>query len=161
MDNADNAAVGYLNNAPVSHLAFILPSVGCSVSVVASWSAIETRLAGSALRPIGHVPVHSIHFASGRDRRTKWPNQKIGKAGCLNQRVGKAGGPNQKVGGAIRPLHPIGVAEVSAIVLGQHVQWNTCNAGFSDRTISMSATVSPRARNKFPATTLSRSSKSS
>jgi hypothetical protein len=43
----------------------------------------------------------------------------------------------------------------------QHVQWNTCNAGFSDRTISMSATVSPRARNKFPATTLSRSSKSS
>jgi hypothetical protein len=41
------------------------------------------------------------------------------------------------------------------------VQWNTCNAGFSDRTISMSATGSPRARNKFPARTLSRSSKSS
>jgi hypothetical protein len=36
MDNADNAAVGYLNNAPVSHLAFILPSVGCSVSVAGS-----------------------------------------------------------------------------------------------------------------------------
>jgi hypothetical protein len=48
-----------------------------------------------------------------------------------------------------------------AIVLEQRVQWKTCNAGFSDRTISMSATVSPRARNKFPARTLSRSSKSS
>jgi hypothetical protein len=36
MDNADNAAVGYLNNAPVSHLAFILPSVGCSVFVAGS-----------------------------------------------------------------------------------------------------------------------------
>jgi hypothetical protein len=36
MDNADNAAVGYLNNAPVCHLAFILPSVGCSVSVAGS-----------------------------------------------------------------------------------------------------------------------------
>ena len=36
MDNADNTAVGYLNNAPVSHLAFILLSVGCSVSVAAS-----------------------------------------------------------------------------------------------------------------------------
>jgi len=36
MDNADNAAVGYLNNAPVSHLAFILLSVGCSVSVAGS-----------------------------------------------------------------------------------------------------------------------------
>ena len=33
--------------------------------------------------------------------------------------------------------------------------------GFSDRTISISATVSPCARNKFPARTLSRSSKSS
>jgi hypothetical protein len=36
MDSADNAAVGYLNNAPVSHLAFILPSIGCSVSVAVS-----------------------------------------------------------------------------------------------------------------------------
>jgi hypothetical protein len=36
MDNADNAAVGHLNNAPVSHLAFILPSIGCSVSVAGS-----------------------------------------------------------------------------------------------------------------------------
>jgi hypothetical protein len=36
MDNADNTAVGYLNDAPVSHLAFILPSVGCSVFVAGS-----------------------------------------------------------------------------------------------------------------------------
>ncbi len=36
MDNADNTAVGYLNNAAVSHLAFILPSIGCSVSVADS-----------------------------------------------------------------------------------------------------------------------------
>jgi hypothetical protein len=36
MDNADNTAVGYLNNAPVSHLAFILLSVGCSVFVAGS-----------------------------------------------------------------------------------------------------------------------------
>ena len=36
MGNADNTAVGYLNNAPVSHLAFILPSVGCSVFVASS-----------------------------------------------------------------------------------------------------------------------------
>src|SRR6516165_10432739 len=37
----------------------------------------------------------------------------------------------------------------------------TCNAVFSDRTISISVTGSPRARNKFPARTLSRPSKSS
>ena len=36
MDNADNIAVGYLNNAPVSHLAFLLLSVGCSVFVAGS-----------------------------------------------------------------------------------------------------------------------------
>jgi hypothetical protein len=36
MDNAYNTAVGYLNNAAVSHLAFILPSVGCSVFVAGS-----------------------------------------------------------------------------------------------------------------------------
>ena len=36
MDNADNAGVGDLNNAPIPHLAFILPSVGCSVSVAGS-----------------------------------------------------------------------------------------------------------------------------
>ena len=41
------------------------------------------------------------------------------------------------------------------------VQWNTCNAGLSDGIIFISVTVSPRARNTFPATTLSRSSKSS
>ena len=36
MDNADNTAVGYLHNASVSHMAFILPSVGCSVFVAGS-----------------------------------------------------------------------------------------------------------------------------
>jgi hypothetical protein len=36
MDNADNAAVSYLYNAPVSHLTFILPSVGCGVFVAGS-----------------------------------------------------------------------------------------------------------------------------
>ena len=36
MDNTDNIAVGYLNNAPVYHLAFILPSVGCSGLVAGS-----------------------------------------------------------------------------------------------------------------------------
>jgi len=36
MDNAVYAAVGYLNNASVFHLAFILVSVGCSVSVIGS-----------------------------------------------------------------------------------------------------------------------------
>jgi hypothetical protein len=36
MGNADNTAVGYLHNALVSHLAFILPSVGCSVFVAGS-----------------------------------------------------------------------------------------------------------------------------
>jgi hypothetical protein len=36
MGNADNTAVGYLNDAPVSHLAFILPSVGCSVFIAGS-----------------------------------------------------------------------------------------------------------------------------
>ena len=36
MDNADNTAVGYLNNAPVSHLAFLLLSVGCGVLVAGS-----------------------------------------------------------------------------------------------------------------------------
>jgi hypothetical protein len=36
MDSADNGAVGCLNNAPVSHLAFILLSVGCSVFVAGS-----------------------------------------------------------------------------------------------------------------------------
>ena len=44
MDNADNAAVGYLNNAPVSHLAFILSSIGCSVSVADS--DIGTKVLG-------------------------------------------------------------------------------------------------------------------
>jgi hypothetical protein len=44
MDSADNTAVGYLNNAPVSHLAFILPSIGCSVSVAAS--AIGPKVLG-------------------------------------------------------------------------------------------------------------------
>ena len=77
MGNADNTAVGCLNNAPVSHLAFILPSVGCSVfvagsdigpQVLTSWSAVETRLACSALRLIGLVPVHPIHFASVAER---------------------------------------------------------------------------------------------
>ena len=77
MDNADNTAVGYLNNAPVSHLAFILLSVGCSVFVAGSdigpkvldiVVAIETRLACSALRLIGLVPVHPIHFASVAER---------------------------------------------------------------------------------------------
>ena len=58
-------------------------------------------------------------------------------------------------------IRDAGALRFIAIVLEQHVQWNTCNAGFSDRTISMSATGSPRARNKFTATTLSRSSKSS
>jgi hypothetical protein len=43
----------------------------------------------------------------------------------------------------------------------QHAQWNTCRAGFSDGIIFMSVTISPRARNKFPAKTLSRSSESS
>ena len=36
MDNADNTAVGYRNNASVSHMAFILPSVGRSVFVAGS-----------------------------------------------------------------------------------------------------------------------------
>jgi hypothetical protein len=36
MGNAYNTAVGYLNNASVSHMAFILPSVGCSVFVAGS-----------------------------------------------------------------------------------------------------------------------------
>jgi hypothetical protein len=36
MDDADNTAVGYLNDASVSHLAFVLPSVGCSVFVAGS-----------------------------------------------------------------------------------------------------------------------------
>jgi hypothetical protein len=36
MDNADYAGVGYLNNASVFHFAFILLSVGCSVSVAGS-----------------------------------------------------------------------------------------------------------------------------
>ena len=36
MDNADNAGVGCLNNAPIPHLACILPSVGSSVFVAGS-----------------------------------------------------------------------------------------------------------------------------
>jgi hypothetical protein len=36
MGNADNTPVGYRNNAPVSHLAFILPSVDCSVLIAGS-----------------------------------------------------------------------------------------------------------------------------
>ena len=36
MDNADNAAVGYLSNVSVFHCAFILLSVGRSVSVAGS-----------------------------------------------------------------------------------------------------------------------------
>ncbi len=36
MDNVDNPGVGYLNNARVFHLAFILLSVGCSVFVAGS-----------------------------------------------------------------------------------------------------------------------------
>jgi hypothetical protein len=36
MDNADNAGVGCLNNAPIPHLAYILPSVGSSVFVAGS-----------------------------------------------------------------------------------------------------------------------------
>jgi hypothetical protein len=36
MDSAYNGVVGCLNDAPVSHLAFILLSVGCSVFVAGS-----------------------------------------------------------------------------------------------------------------------------
>jgi hypothetical protein len=36
MDNADNTAAVYLNNAPVSSLAFLLPSIACSVLVAGS-----------------------------------------------------------------------------------------------------------------------------
>jgi len=36
MGSADNGAVCYRNNASVSHLAFILLSVGCSVFVAGS-----------------------------------------------------------------------------------------------------------------------------
>jgi hypothetical protein len=75
MNNADNTVVGYLNNAPVSHLAFLLLSVGCSMFVAGSDIgpkvldiAIETRLACSVLRLIGFVPVHPIHFASVAER---------------------------------------------------------------------------------------------
>jgi hypothetical protein len=50
MDSADNTAVGYLNNAPVSHLAFILPSIGCSVSVAAS--AIGPKVLGIIFGPM-------------------------------------------------------------------------------------------------------------
>jgi len=62
MDNADNTAVGYLNNAPVSHLAFILPPVGCSVFVAGS------DIGPKVLDMIGLVPVHPIHFASVAER---------------------------------------------------------------------------------------------
>jgi hypothetical protein len=43
----------------------------------------------------------------------------------------------------------------------RHVQWNTRNAGFSDRVISISVIGSPRERNKLSASILSRSSKAS
>ena len=50
MGNADNAGVGYLNNAPIAHLAFILPSVGCSVSVAGS--DIGPKVLGHHSRPL-------------------------------------------------------------------------------------------------------------
>jgi hypothetical protein len=36
MGNTDNGAVSYRNNAPILQFAFILLSVGCSVSVAGS-----------------------------------------------------------------------------------------------------------------------------
>ena len=62
MDSADNGAVGCLNNAPVSHLAFILLSVGCSVFVAGS------DIGPKVLDMMGLVPVHPIHFASVAER---------------------------------------------------------------------------------------------
>src|SRR6516162_6207205 len=66
----------------------------------ASWSAVETRPTCSALRSTRRSCTCNPFRFRGRERRTKWPNQKIGKAGCLNQRVEKAGRSNQKAGGA-------------------------------------------------------------
>jgi hypothetical protein len=62
MDNIDTAAVGYCDNAPIFRLAFVLFSLGRSVSVGGSEirSTIETDPALSALRPIGSFPVDPI-----------------------------------------------------------------------------------------------------
>ena len=132
MDNADNPAIGDLNNTHVLHLAFILLSVGCRVSVAASdigpkvlnimGSAIETRLACSALRRVVELSFIQSISLPWQGGTTKWLNrclnqkagkagcltQKIGKAGCLNQKLGKAGCPNQRLGKAGRLNRKIG-----------------------------------------------------
>jgi len=77
MDNADNVGVGYLNNAPIPHLAFVLPSVGCSVSVAGSDTGPKILGIIVGRRNPPHVlcvkihkarPVHPIHFASVAER---------------------------------------------------------------------------------------------
>lgn len=76
MDNTATAAVGYCDNAPIFRLAFILFSLGRSVSVggsnigpkILNTLDRRNRPAPSALRPIGSFPVDPIRFASPEEK---------------------------------------------------------------------------------------------
>jgi hypothetical protein len=127
MDNIDTAAVGYCDNAPIFRLAFVLFSLGRSVSVGGSdigSKILKTLDHRNRPRIVGVKTDRELSCRSnpfrlpGKERRTKWlnqrvgkagcPNQKAGKAGCLNQKPGKAGCPNQKAGKAGRLNQMIG-----------------------------------------------------
>ena len=117
MDNIDTAAVGYCDNAPIFRLAFVLFSLGRSVSVGGSdigSKVLDTLDPRNPPHTLGVKTDRELSCRSnrfrlpGKERGTKWlnqrvgkagcPNQKAGKAGCLNQKPGKAGGLNQKIG---------------------------------------------------------------
>ena len=107
MDNTATAAVGYCDNAPIFRLAFVLFSLGRSMSVGGS------DIGPKILDTLDHRnPPHTLgvktdrelscrsnpFYLPGKERRTKWPNQRVGKAGCPNQKAGKAGRLNQMIG---------------------------------------------------------------
>jgi hypothetical protein len=109
MDNAATAAVGHCDNAPIFRLAFILFSLGRSVSVGGSdigSKILNTLDHRNRPRIVGVKTDRELSCRSnpfrlpGKERRTKWLNQRVGKAGCPNQKAGKAGCLNQKPGKA-------------------------------------------------------------
>ena len=103
------AAVGYCDNSSIFRLAFILFSLGRSMSVGGSDIGPKILNALNHRNPPRTLCVKNDRELScrsnpfrfpGKERRTKWPNQRVGKAGCPNQKAGKAGYLNQKPGKA-------------------------------------------------------------
>ena len=117
MDNTATAGVGYCDNAPIFRLAVILFSLGRSVSVGGSDIGPKILNTLDHRNPPGILGVKTDRELSCRsnpfrfpekERRTKWPNQRVGKAGCPNQKAGKAGCLNQKPGKAGRLNQKVG-----------------------------------------------------